>query len=216
MKPASTPSFSLSTTLVVFGAGAILMALEMLAFRLVAKNFGSALREVSAVIAVFLTAMSAGYALGGRVGDWRPSPWTLTVVLVGAGLLTLLIPLIEEPVATAVFDSSLPLGLHAALVAIALFALPACCIASPKSCANQTKPEESSIDDRADLDDDTRRTQERQYGASSEKARDAEDDVENHNSTSEHICLGHTKAHRRADQEDVLTSDRHCISQPKH
>ena len=130
MKPAPTTSFSLSTTLVVFGAGAILMALEMLAFRLVAKNFGSALREVSAVIAVFLTAMSIGYALGGRIGDWRPSPWTLTLVLVGAGLLTLLIPLIEAPVASAVFDSSLPLGLHAAVVAIALFALPACCIAS--------------------------------------------------------------------------------------
>jgi spermidine synthase len=85
---------------------------------------------VSAVIAVFLTAMSAGYALGGRIGDWRPSALTLTTVLVGAGLLTFLIPLIEEPVATAVFDSSLPLGLHAAVVAIALFALPACCIAS--------------------------------------------------------------------------------------
>jgi len=116
--------------LVVFGAGAVLMALEMLAFRLVAKNFGSALREVSAVIAVFLTAMSAGYALGGRIGDWRPSPWTLTAVLVGAGFLTLLIPMIEAPVATAVFESALPLGLHAAVVAIALFALPACCIAS--------------------------------------------------------------------------------------
>jgi spermidine synthase len=130
LQPARTAPSSLSTTLVVFGAGAVLMALEMLAFRVVAKNFGSALREVSAVIAVFLTAMSAGYALGGRIGDWRPSPWTLAAVLTGAGLLTLLIPLIEGPVAAAIFDSSLPLGLHAAVVAIALFALPAGLIAS--------------------------------------------------------------------------------------
>jgi spermidine synthase len=121
---------SASTTFVVFGAGAILMALEMLAFRVVAKNFGSALREFSAVIAVFLGAMSAGYALGGMLGDRRPAPSTLAAVLAGGGVLTLLIPMIEEPVAAAVFDSSLPLATHAAVVSAILFAVPACFIAS--------------------------------------------------------------------------------------
>ena len=121
---------SLGIHMVIFGAGAVLMALEILAMRLVAKNFGSALREVSAVIAVFMAAMSAGYALGGRLGDRRPQATTLTAVLVVGGLLTLLIPGIEAPVADAVFESSLPLAVHAAVVATILFAAPACFIAS--------------------------------------------------------------------------------------
>jgi spermidine synthase len=115
---------------VIFGAGAVLMATEILALRIVAKNFGSALREVSAVIAVFLTAMSAGYAVGGRIGDRRPLPSTLAAVLILAGLLTLLIPVLEEPVANAIFDSALPFALHAAAVSIALFAMPAFLCAS--------------------------------------------------------------------------------------
>jgi len=115
---------------VIFGAGAVLMATEILALRIIAKNFGSALREVSAVIAVFLTAMSAGYAIGGRVGDRRPLPSTLAAVLIVAGLLTLLIPVLEEPVANAIFDSALPFALHAAAVSIALFAAPAFLCAS--------------------------------------------------------------------------------------
>ncbi len=115
---------------VIFGAGAVLMAMEILALRLVAKSFGGALREVSAVIAVFLAAMSAGYALGGRVGDRRPLPSTLAAVLLLGGLWTLLIPFVEGPIANAVFDSPLPFAVHAATVTTALFALPAFLCAS--------------------------------------------------------------------------------------
>src|SRR6266581_4595911 len=61
----------------VFLGGAMLMALEVAAFRMIGKTFGSALRETTAVIAVFLAAMSIGYWAGGMAGDrWpRPALW---------------------------------------------------------------------------------------------------------------------------------------------
>jgi MFS family permease len=61
----------------VFTGGAVLMVLEVLAFLLMARTFGSAWREVTAVIAVFLLAMSCGYWLGGRLGDRYPQMRTL-------------------------------------------------------------------------------------------------------------------------------------------
>lgn len=108
----------------VFGSGAVLMALEMLALRLVAMNFGSALRETSIVIAVFLVAMSLGYYLGGRMGDRWPHRMTLAGVMLGAGLLIEPIPLLNEYVAARIAQSSVPAHLHALSVCVALYLLP--------------------------------------------------------------------------------------------
>ncbi|MDH7571836.1 MAG: spermine synthase, partial [Armatimonadota bacterium] len=68
----------------VFGSGAVLMALEVLGFRLIAKSFGSSLRETTAVIAVFLASMSLGYYLGGKAGDRWPRRRTLVAPMAGA------------------------------------------------------------------------------------------------------------------------------------
>ncbi len=97
----------------VFSSGAVLMALEILAFLINAKTFGSAWREVTAVIAVFLAAMSSGYWVGGVWGDRYPRPITLVGALAGAGVLVALVPLIESPVLLAIFESRLPFALHA-------------------------------------------------------------------------------------------------------
>ena len=104
----------------VFGSGAVLMALEVLAFRIIGKTFGTALRETTAVITIFLISMSLGYWLGGKAGDRWPGRRTLVVPMAGAGVYILFIPLLDETVSERIFDSALPLGLHA-LVACALF-----------------------------------------------------------------------------------------------
>lgn len=114
----------------VFGSGAILMALEMLALRLISMHFGGALRETSVVIAVFLIAMSLGYALGGRAGDRWPQAQTLMAVMLGAGLCIEPIPLLNEALAERVFQSALPDSIHALIVCFSLYFLPVVLMAS--------------------------------------------------------------------------------------
>lgn len=110
--------------IVVLMAGAVLMATEVLAFRVVGRTFGTALRETSAVIAVFLAAMSIGYALGGAVGDRRPRLGTLVAPLLVAGLWLVAVPFVDRPVSEAIAISDLPLATHALVVTGVLFALP--------------------------------------------------------------------------------------------
>ena len=57
----------------VFASGAAVMILEMTAVRAVQPYFGSTTVVWTNVIAVVLAALAAGYALGGRLADRRPS-----------------------------------------------------------------------------------------------------------------------------------------------
>ena len=56
----------------VFGTGPCSWPWRILAFRIIGKTFGTALRETTAVIAIFLISMSLGYWLGGKAGDRWP------------------------------------------------------------------------------------------------------------------------------------------------
>ncbi|HUF17237.1 MAG TPA: fused MFS/spermidine synthase [Thermoanaerobaculia bacterium] len=111
-------------------AGAILMSLEVLGFRIIGKTFGSALRETSVVISVCLTAMSIGYFAGGRAADRFPRLRTLLLALACAGATTALVPWLDDLVSDRVFASSIPLPLHSAIVTIALFFVPILFLAS--------------------------------------------------------------------------------------
>lgn len=113
-----------SLRVAVFAAGALLMALEVAAFRIIGKTFGSALRETTTVIAVFLAAMSVGYWAGGRVADRWPRPVTLVVTLVGATLTLLFVPWIDASLSPKISASSLALSAHAFLATTILFAIP--------------------------------------------------------------------------------------------
>ena len=111
--------------LIALLSGAVLMSLEILGFRVIDRTFGSALRETSVVIAVFLGAMSIGYWLGGRSGDRHPRALSLSVPFTVAAITILIIPLLNDSVADRVFESALPRGLHSLLVTTILFAIPA-------------------------------------------------------------------------------------------
>jgi spermidine synthase len=74
--------------------------------------------------------MSIGYYLGGRLADRQPRVRTLVGVLVAAAGMTAIVPWLDAMVAQRVFDSSIPLGLHSAVVTLALFVLPTLALAS--------------------------------------------------------------------------------------
>lgn len=116
--------------LVVFLSGALLMALEIAAFRIIGKTFGSALRETTAVISVFLAAMSIGYWAGGRAGDRWPRPATLVVTLLGAAALLLAVPWLDAALSPRIAASGVELAAHAFLATSLLFALPTILFAS--------------------------------------------------------------------------------------
>jgi spermidine synthase len=119
-----SPLERIALRVAVFAAGALLMALEVAAFRIIGKTFGSALRETTTVIAVFLAAMSAGYWAGGRVGDRWPRPSTLVSALAAAALSLLFVPWIDVALSPRIATSGLALSTHAFLAASILFALP--------------------------------------------------------------------------------------------
>lgn len=118
------------TYVVVFLSGALLMSLEIAAFRIIGKTFGSALRETTAVIAVFLAAMSVGYWLGGRAGDRWPRSSTLVAVLLNAAALLVGIPWLDAMISPRIASSGIDLSTHAFLATAVLFALPTVLYAS--------------------------------------------------------------------------------------
>jgi predicted membrane-bound spermidine synthase len=120
--------FALRTA--VFASGALLMALEVAAFRIIGKTFGSALRETTTVISVFLAAMAIGYWAGGRVADRRPRPTTLVATLFIAAASLLLVPWIDASLSPRISASSLAMATHAFLATTVLFALPTVLLAA--------------------------------------------------------------------------------------
>ncbi len=109
----------------VFIGGAVLLALEIIASRIVAPVFGNSILVWGSLIGVFLAALAAGYFVGGRVADRCPSPDVFAGLLFLAGLLVFPIPLLASGVLDALFRAGL--GPRAGPVAAteALFFLPA-------------------------------------------------------------------------------------------
>jgi spermidine synthase len=110
--------------LAVFLSGAMLMAAEIVAFRIVGKTFGTALRETTAVIVVFLAAMSIGYWAGGRLGDRRPRPSTIAAVLLGAAVTLIAVPWLDKLLSPRIAASDISLSMHALVASTLLFSIP--------------------------------------------------------------------------------------------
>jgi len=108
--------------LLVFVAGAAVLAVEILGTRVLGPFYGVSLFLWSALITVTLASLSVGYAIGGRWADRGPKLARLCYLLVGAGLWLLLTPVMRNPVLLV----SEPFGLRfAVLVAtLILFAPP--------------------------------------------------------------------------------------------
>ena len=107
--------------LIVSLTGAAVMVIELLGTRLIAPFYGTSLYVWSSLISVTMIALAAGYFAGGRWAD-HSGGRGLPVVIAGAGLLTVLIPLAARWVLLATD----PLGLRAgAFVSALLLFFPA-------------------------------------------------------------------------------------------
>jgi len=83
------------------------MSLELLGSRLLAPVFGNSIFVWGSLIGVVLSALSAGYYLGGKLADLKPSFQVLSTTIFAAGLLVLALPAIAPPL----FDSVIRLNI---------------------------------------------------------------------------------------------------------
>ncbi|HEU5299369.1 MAG TPA: fused MFS/spermidine synthase [bacterium] len=86
----------------VFVSGAVLLALEIVASRVVAPALGNSIYVWGALIGVFLAALAAGYFLGGLLADAWPRASVFAALLFLAGLLIFPIPLLAPRILESV------------------------------------------------------------------------------------------------------------------
>ena len=110
--------------LVVFICGAVVMSFEILGSRVLAPNFGSSVFVWGSLISIFLTGLSAGYYLGGRLADINPSSKKLSLIVVTPGILLLTFPLYGGPISDWIFANDLGVRMSPLVASIALFLLP--------------------------------------------------------------------------------------------
>ncbi len=81
----------------VFCSGFAIMVLEIIGTLFLAKEFGGSFYVWVSQIGVVLAALACGYAAGGAMADRFPRAWVLALPLAAAGLFTMFIPHLTEP-----------------------------------------------------------------------------------------------------------------------
>ena len=125
MRPVSTrPPLGL----LVFVVGAASLGAEIAAARLLAPYFGASTIIWANTIATVLVALSAGYALGGRLADRAPYMSRLCQLVLAAAMLLAAIPFVSGPLlgvaATALGSLSVGAFFGSLLAVLALVAVP--------------------------------------------------------------------------------------------
>ena len=82
---------------IVFVVGSASLGAEITAARLLAPYFGASTIVWANTIATVLLALSAGYAIGGRLADRRPSLAGLCGVVLAAAVLLAVVPFVADP-----------------------------------------------------------------------------------------------------------------------
>ncbi len=113
---------------IVFVCGAALMALELVAARVLAPALGNSIFVWGSVISTVMLALSLGYWVGGQLADRVSAARALSPLIAGAGLLTVLAPLIA--VATLPWAGELGPRLGSLAASAAIFFLPALLLAT--------------------------------------------------------------------------------------
>jgi spermidine synthase len=122
--PASTSLFPAVIYLCAFTTGAIVMSFEMLGSRYLNPYFGSGIYTWAALIATVLAALTAGYFLGGFIGDRTVSAAVLGVIIGLASLYLLALPSFAEAILSFVFDRIDNIRLGSLYSAFAIMFLP--------------------------------------------------------------------------------------------
>ncbi|MGA9858653.1 MAG: fused MFS/spermidine synthase [Solirubrobacteraceae bacterium] len=95
--PGAAPVRPLIVRTIAFVVGAASLGAEIAAARLLAPYFGASTIIWANTIATVLVALSAGYALGGRLADRRADLRGLGVVVLVASVLLALVPFVADP-----------------------------------------------------------------------------------------------------------------------
>jgi spermidine synthase len=95
--PPRPPANPIAVRVIAFVVGAASLGTEIAAARLLAPYFGASTIIWANTIATVLVALSAGYALGGRLADRRADLRGLCVVVLVASVLLALVPFVGDP-----------------------------------------------------------------------------------------------------------------------
>lgn len=101
------------------------MSFEILGSRLLAPHFGGGVTVWACLIAVFLTALSAGNLVGGRAADWKPMPGLLAILIALAAVTAALVPLTYGAVFDWIAGKRFGLRVDPLLASASMFFLPA-------------------------------------------------------------------------------------------
>ena len=91
--------------LLVFVVGTGSLGAEIAGVRLLAPYFGASTIVWANTIAVVLVALSAGYWLGGKLGDRRPDMRSMCSVALAAAVLLALVPFVADPLLDVAVDA---------------------------------------------------------------------------------------------------------------
>jgi spermidine synthase len=95
--PATAPRHHRLLRPIVFCVGAASLGAEIAAARLLAPYFGASTIIWANTIATILIALSAGYAIGGRLADRWPDMRGLCAIVLTAGVLLAIVPFVADP-----------------------------------------------------------------------------------------------------------------------
>lgn len=87
----------LPVEILVFVVGAASLGAEIAATRLLAPWFGDSTIVWANTIATVLVSLSIGYAVGGKIADRRPEGRVLSLIILSAGVLFALVPVVSRP-----------------------------------------------------------------------------------------------------------------------
>jgi spermidine synthase len=110
--------------IVAFGTGAIVMSFEMLGSRYLNPYFGSGIYTWAALISTVLTALTAGYFLGGFIADRTVSATVLGAIVALASAYLLVLPGFAEAILGFVSDNTDDVRLGSLYSALALMFVP--------------------------------------------------------------------------------------------
>lgn len=108
----------------VFICGAAVMIIEIVSARFFAPFFGTSVAVWTGVIGVIMAGLSVGYAVGGALGDRWKSVARLRVIVACAGMWTLLLILVREPVMRGLFIAGNSQAVSAVIGSIVLLLVP--------------------------------------------------------------------------------------------
>jgi spermidine synthase len=121
---ASAAVFPAVIYMVAFITGAIVMSFEMLGSRYLNPYFGSGIYTWAALISTVLTALTAGYFLGGFIADRTVSAGVLGAIVALASAYLLVLPSFAEAILAFVSDSTDNVRLGSLYSALAIMFVP--------------------------------------------------------------------------------------------